>query len=59
MMISESLEDRPEVGSSTNKMDGSLISSRAIFNLFRCPPEIVLSSGLPTFKCFTSCNPIE
>ena len=35
MMFSESLEDKPEVGSSTNITDGSRINSREIFNRFR------------------------
>ena len=53
-MFSESLEDSPEVGSSTNNTDGSLISSNAIFNRFLCPPLIVLSKGLPTFRSLAS-----
>ncbi len=58
IMFSESLEDNPEVGSSTNIIEGSLMSSKAIFNLFLCPPLIVFSSGLPTFKSLVSYNPI-
>ena len=50
MIFSESLEDRPLVGSSTNKTEGSLINSRPILSRFLCPPLMVLSSGLPTFK---------
>lgn len=59
MMFSESLEDKPEVGSSTKRTEGSRISSKAIFNLFLCPPEIVFSKGDPTFKSFVSYKPKE
>ena len=33
-MISESFDDNPEVGSSTKSIEGSLISSKAMFSLF-------------------------
>ena len=36
-----SRDDRPEVGSSTNRMDGSRISSNAMLSRLRCPPLIV------------------
>ena len=50
--FSESLEDNPDVGSSTNKTEGSLISSNAMFNLFRWPPLIFLFKGLPTLMIY-------
>jgi hypothetical protein len=56
-MFSESRDDKPEVGSSTNKTDGSLINSKPIFKRLRCPPEIVFSKGEPTFKSRVSDNP--
>ena len=56
-MFSESLDERPDVGSSRNNTEGSLINSREIFNLFRWPPLIVLSNGLPTFKSTVSPSP--
>ena len=58
-MFSESREDNPEVGSSTNKTAGSRISSKAIFKRFLCPPLMVLSSGLPTCKFLASNKPRE
>lgn len=39
-MFSESLDDKPDVGSSIKSIAGSHINSKAIFNLFLCPPEI-------------------
>lgn len=56
-MFSESREDNPEVGSSKNNTDGSLINSKAMFKRFLCPPEMVFSSGDPTFKWAVSDNP--
>ena len=48
--FSESADERPEVGSSANKMAGSRISSRAMLRRFRCPPLNIFLSGLPTTK---------
>ena len=53
-MFSESLDDSPDVGSSTNNTCGSLISSKAMFRRFRCPPLIFLLIGDPTFKSLIS-----
>jgi len=50
--VSESLEESPDVGSSINNTDGSLISSSAIFSLFLWPPLITLLNGLPTLNLF-------
>jgi len=48
--FSESLEDKPDVGSSTNNTAGSLINSNAILSLFLCPPLIFLLSAFPTLR---------
>ena len=56
-MFSESLEDNPEVGSSTNKTFGSLINSKPMFRRFLCPPEIFLFKGDPTVKSLISYKP--
>ncbi len=50
----ESLDDKPEVGSSTNSIAGSRINSIPMFNLLRCPPLIILRTSVPTFKSLMS-----
>jgi hypothetical protein len=56
-IFSESLDDSPEVGSSKNKMAGSLINSKAMFSLFRGPPLIYLFKGFPTTISLISNKP--
>ncbi len=50
MTISESIDDNPEVGSSTKRIVGSRINSRAILTLFLWPPLIIFLRGFPTFR---------
>ena len=57
MTFSESEEESPEVGSSRKRTEGSLISSRAMFSLLRCPPEIYLFIAEPTFKSLEASRP--
>ncbi len=57
MIVSESFDDRPEVGSSRKSTDGSLISSSAILSLFLWPPLRILLNGSPTLKSFLSSKP--
>jgi len=48
---------RPEVGSSRNKMTGSVTSSRAMLTRLRWPPESTFFSGLPIWRFFTPSKP--
>ena len=48
--ISESADERPEVGSSAMSTEGSRMSSSAMLRRLRCPPEINLLRGPPTFR---------
>ena len=52
--LQESLEDKPDVGSSIKITPGSRINSFAMFSLFLCPPLIIFFSGDPTFKSLIS-----
>ena len=57
MTFSESREESPDVGSSTNRIAGSRINSSAIFSLFLCPPLMILLVGEPTLRSFFSNKP--
>ena len=52
--FSESREERPEVGSSRKRMEGSRMISSAMFSLFRCPPLMMFILGDPTLRSLTA-----
>ena len=57
MTFSESRLERPDVGSSTKRMPGSRMSSRAMLRRLRWPPEIILLRGEPTWRSLRSYSP--
>ena len=56
-MFSESFDDKPDVGSSRNRIAGSRISSSAMFNRFLCPPLISFYNSSPTMLFLRSNKP--
>mmetsp|Transcript_117065 Transcript_117065/g.338389 ORF Transcript_117065/g.338389 Transcript_117065/m.338389 type:complete len:224 (-) Transcript_117065:139-810(-) len=57
MQSSASVAERPDVGSSQNRIGALAATPRAKITRRRCPPEIPRTSGPPMYVCCTSARP--